>query len=171
MMVQESAIQKSQFRLNGYHVFAMMMAFFGVIIAVNFTMATLASRSWTGLVVKNSYVASQQFNRDLAAAADQQKRGWHSSLSYAGKTLDFRIFDRAGNVLIPDKLELRMGRPAFEQEDLVIKLEADHNGNHRADLVLGPGDWTTQFVGTIGGVPYRRDARLFIAVDGKGLVQ
>ena len=44
-----------------------MLAFFGVIIAVNVVMATLASTSWTGLVVENSYVASQEFNRKADA--------------------------------------------------------------------------------------------------------
>ena len=47
------------FRFTGFHMLACMIVFFGVIVAVNLTMATLASQSWTGLVVKNSYVASQ----------------------------------------------------------------------------------------------------------------
>ena len=47
---------------TGRHMLAIMLAFFGTIIAVNLVMAIFASRSWTGLVVKNSYVASQEFN-------------------------------------------------------------------------------------------------------------
>ena len=45
---------EKQFRFTGYHMLAIMVAFFGVVIAVNLTMATFASRSWTGLVVENS---------------------------------------------------------------------------------------------------------------------
>ena len=54
-----------QGEFTGRHMAIIMVAFFGVIIAVNLTMATLASRSWTGLVVKNSYVESQKFNSVL----------------------------------------------------------------------------------------------------------
>jgi nitrogen fixation protein FixH len=39
-----------------------MVAFFGVVIAVNLTMARLAIGSFGGVVVENSYVASQKFN-------------------------------------------------------------------------------------------------------------
>lgn len=54
--------QKSR-AFTGRHMLATILTFFGVVIAVNLTMATLASTSWTGLVVENTYVASQQFNR------------------------------------------------------------------------------------------------------------
>ena len=48
---------------TGKHMLVIMFAFFGVIIAVNLTMATFAHTSWSGLVVQNSYVAGQHFNR------------------------------------------------------------------------------------------------------------
>lgn len=51
---------------TGRHMLAIMLAFFGVIIAVNGVMATFATRSWSGLVVENTYVASQQFNERAA---------------------------------------------------------------------------------------------------------
>ncbi|MER8923553.1 MULTISPECIES: FixH family protein [unclassified Mesorhizobium] len=40
-------------------------------------MAVLASRSWTGFVVKNSHVASQEFNRKAGEGA-QAALGWGS---------------------------------------------------------------------------------------------
>ncbi len=57
----------SQPRFTGYHMAAIMVSFFGVVIAVNFTMAWYATSSWSGLVVENTYVASQQFNSRAAA--------------------------------------------------------------------------------------------------------
>ncbi|TIS18850.1 MAG: cytochrome oxidase, partial [Mesorhizobium sp.] len=47
---------------TGRHMLISILAFFAVVIGVNLTMATFAHRSWTGLVVENTYVASQQFN-------------------------------------------------------------------------------------------------------------
>ena len=59
---------KKPFTFTGWHMLAIMLAFFGTIITVNFTMAYLATSTWSGLVVKNTYVASQQFNGKAAAA-------------------------------------------------------------------------------------------------------
>ncbi len=53
-------------RFTGWHMVAVMALFFGTIISINFVMAWSASRSWSGLVVENAYVASQQFNGKLA---------------------------------------------------------------------------------------------------------
>lgn len=61
---------------TGWHMTAIIVGFFGVIVAVNMTMATLASRTFGGTVVDNSYVASQKFNVWLAESRAQQKLGW-----------------------------------------------------------------------------------------------
>ncbi|TIW70058.1 MAG: cytochrome oxidase, partial [Mesorhizobium sp.] len=47
--------QKSR-EFTGRHMLFIILGFFGVVIGVNLTMATLASKSWTGLVVENTYV-------------------------------------------------------------------------------------------------------------------
>ncbi|MBX4975304.1 cation transporter, partial [Rhizobium lentis] len=52
---------------TGLHMLLATSAFFAVVIAVNVTMAFYASSSWSGLVVENTYVASQEFNRKAAA--------------------------------------------------------------------------------------------------------
>lgn len=61
---------------TGRHMLFSMLAFFGTIIAVNFTMAWFANSTFGGTVVDNSYVASQKYNRWLAAGRAQQALGW-----------------------------------------------------------------------------------------------
>ena len=61
---------------TGWHMLAMMVAFFGVVIAVNVTMARLALTSFGGTVVENSYVASQEFNGWLENARTAEALGW-----------------------------------------------------------------------------------------------
>lgn len=61
---------------NGRHMTAILVAGFGVVLAVNVTMATLASTTFGGIVVENSYVASQDFNRWLDEAAKEKALGW-----------------------------------------------------------------------------------------------
>jgi len=61
---------------TGWHMTAVITGFFGVVIAVNILMATLASTTFGGTVVDNSYVASQNFNRWIAAGRAQAALGW-----------------------------------------------------------------------------------------------
>ena len=52
--------------ITGPKFFAIFASFFVVIIAVNLVMAFSAIRTFPGLEVKNSYVASQEFDRERA---------------------------------------------------------------------------------------------------------
>ena len=49
---------------TGWHMFTIICMFFGTIITVNMILAFNAGSTWTGLVVKNTYVASQIFNEE-----------------------------------------------------------------------------------------------------------
>ena len=62
-------------RFTGRHMLVLMLAFFGVVVAVNLLMATLATRTFGGTVVDNSYVASQRYNRWLDAGARAESAG------------------------------------------------------------------------------------------------
>lgn len=61
---------------TGRHMALLLIGFFGVVIAVNLIMATLAVRGFGGTVVDNSYVASQNYNRWLAEGRAQAALGW-----------------------------------------------------------------------------------------------
>ena len=63
-------------QFTGRHAAMILAAFFGVVIAVNFTMAMFATQTFGGVVVENSYVASQKYNGWLAAAERQNELGW-----------------------------------------------------------------------------------------------
>ena len=161
---------KREFRFTGLHMLACMAAFFGVIIAVNITMATFATSSWTGLVVKNSYVASQKFNAELAEAEAQAALGWTSQLSYQGQQLTFDLRDDAGKVLSPSVVMLSLGRPAFEQKDQQIELTANAAGGYETAITLDNGTWMMRVDAVIGDQTYRRDLRLFVS-NGKGIIE
>ena len=46
-------------KFTGKHMATILVLGFGVVVAVNFTMASLATNGFSGVVVENSYVASQ----------------------------------------------------------------------------------------------------------------
>lgn len=158
-------------QLQGKHVLTAFFLFFGVIIAVNFTMARLASTTWTGLVVKNSYVASQQFNDELVNAEKQKTLGLSSSVSYGADTLALSLYDTDGNILIADKLKAEIGRPAFEQKDQVLEFMVLPNGHNKISVALDEGIWAVTVYGEVKGNPYRRDLRINIDKNGLGKIQ
>jgi nitrogen fixation protein FixH len=61
---------------TGYHMAAILIGFFGIVIAVNVYMAKLAVGTFGGTIVNNSYVASQNYNDWLAEAERQKRLGW-----------------------------------------------------------------------------------------------
>lgn len=156
---------------KGHHLAIMMVCFFGVIVTVNFTMAYIAMTNWTGLVVKNSYVASQKFNGELAAAEAQRARGWYSSLSYQNGELTVSLKDAGGAALETTALSAKIGRPAFEQLDHDVVFTADQDGFYRAEDALEPGLWAVSLRGEVDGQAYRRDLRLFVSEDGTGVLE
>ena len=71
-------------RFTGRHITVIMTAFFAIVIAVNVFMATMASTTFGGVVVENSYVASQHFNRWLDEAFAEKALGWNARATRAG---------------------------------------------------------------------------------------
>ena len=61
---------------TGRHMTGILVAFFGVVIAINVLNARYASSTFGGEVVENSYVASQAFNRWLEEAKNEKALGW-----------------------------------------------------------------------------------------------
>ena len=61
---------------TGWHMTGIIVAMFGLVIAVNFLMAGYAIGTFGGTVVDNSYVASQHFNSWLAEARAQRRLNW-----------------------------------------------------------------------------------------------
>lgn len=66
---------------TGRHMAMIMVSFFSVVIAVNVFMAREAISTFSGVVVENSYVASQHFNRWLDEARAERALGWKAAIS------------------------------------------------------------------------------------------
>src|SRR5690349_13105317 len=84
---------------TGRHMLAVVLLFFGTIIGVNIVMVFSATGTFPGLVVKNSYIASQNFNRTLAEARAQDEAGWRMDLDAKDGVLNLRLADRDGGPL------------------------------------------------------------------------
>lgn len=129
------------FRLTGRHVFLILLSFFGLVIAVNVTMATLAAGTWPGLVVANSYVESQRFNSRVAAARAQQALGYELAFEQAKDRLTLSLRDAEGRGVEILGGTARIGRPVTRTEDRLIDIPASTDGRVSMPDVLATGLW------------------------------
>lgn len=126
-----------QKEFTGRHMLLITVAFFGVIVGVNVLMAVSASRTWTGLVVENSYVASQEFQVKSDAAHRQDAAGWTMDMAYLDGELIVRI--AAGGRDVQDVTAF-VRRPVGGHDDAVVALSPSPTG-YRGAIALAPGVW------------------------------
>ena len=147
--------------LTGRKVLAMFVAFFGVIIAVNLTMAYFAIDTFPGMDVKNSYVASQTFDDDREA---QLALGWTVSVSYQEGELQVSVVDKTGQPADVARFDALVGRPTHVREDQTPDFQ-QRNGVFTAPVTLNPGLWNLRLKATsLDGTPFKQ--RLTFNVKG-----
>jgi len=134
---------------TGRHMLMIMVAFFGVIIAVNLTMATLANTSWTGLVVKNGYVASQHFNAELSKSRAQAALNWKGTFSQSKTGIQFELRKPDGQFVDAQKITLILRRPTNELHDKRIVLDAMGQGIYGGRIIPKLGAWTAEINATV----------------------
>ncbi|MEM6303459.1 MAG: FixH family protein [Pseudomonadota bacterium] len=128
--------------LKGWHVLLAFIGFYAVIITVNLTLAFSAVRTFPGLEVKNSYVASQFFDADREA---QLALGWKIDLATQGDELTLRIDDRTGPVA-PQITRATLGRATHVGEDQEVVFHFDGDKHLGIIKPLGPGNWNLRLV-------------------------
>lgn len=128
--------------LTGRHVLMIFCGAFGVIISVNLALAYNAVKTFPGLEVKNSYVASQEF--DLRRDA-QQALGWSVYASAQEDQVTLEITDALGKPVEVAKLTATLGRATHVKDDQ--KPDFQFNGTaYVAPADLGPGNWNIRMV-------------------------
>ncbi|VAW12325.1 Type cbb3 cytochrome oxidase biogenesis protein CcoH [hydrothermal vent metagenome] len=155
----------SRRQFTGFHMALCIGGFFGTIIAVNITLAVFANATWSGLIVRNGYVASQQYNDVLAQARNQQALGWKADLRIKDGRLDFDISDRNGEKILGLDVRARIGRPIHENEDIDITFLPAAGGGYVASPQLGDGQWGVDLIADDGnGTRFRRIFKLVIGM-------
>jgi len=144
-------------RFTGWHMLAMMVGFFGVVIAVNVTMARIALGSFGGVVVENSYVASQEFNGWLDAAETQEKLGWQVETSWRE---DGRLALQVSGA--PDALvaTASVRHPLGHLPTRELVFEQSPSGEYVSTEELPQGRWTMRLTLASDTDEWRREEEL-----------
>jgi len=134
---------------TGRHMTAILVGFFGVVIAVNLMMANFATSTFGGIVVENSYVASQEFNRWLDQAEADSRLGWSADARrLPDGRLKVAVTGPAGAV----RLAAIARHPLGRMPDQALTFDPLGGDRFRSREALAPERWTL---------------RLEVAADGK----
>ncbi|APY13485.1 nitrogen fixation protein FixH [Brucella sp. 10RB9214] len=162
-----STNSKTSGTFTGWHMLGIMFMFFGVIIAVNLLMAYNAIHSWSGLVVQNSYVASQEFNDKAKTGKEQAALNWQSKPAYENGVFTWQLADHDGKAVAMTGGTVDFKRPVGDAHDTKVTLTVREPGILTAPLELGEGAWIME-VNADAGLedPYRHIIRVLVK-DGK----
>ncbi|WP_346426927.1 FixH family protein [Novosphingobium sp. PC22D] len=144
-------------RFTGKHMSAILVGGFGVVIAVNFTMATLANTTFGGVVVENSYVASQEFNGWLDKAERSRALGWKAQ---AVRRPDGRVAIALEGVPSFPTVTATARHPLGRLPDIALSFQSDGDGNVVSRETLPAGRWDIRIAIEAGGHAWRGEEPL-----------
>lgn len=128
---------------TGRHMTLVLMGGFGVVIAVNLLMATLAVGGFSGVVVENSYVASQRFNGWLDEARDQRALGW---TAVPQRLTDGRIAVATTGVPAGASVAAMIRRPLGRPDTTELSFAPDETGRFISRNPIARGRWIVRLV-------------------------
>ncbi|MXP45569.1 FixH family protein [Allopontixanthobacter sediminis] len=142
---------------TGRHMWAVMICGFGVVIAVNFFMATLAVRGFGGVVVENSYVASQNFNGWLSAAREQERLGWSAeAVRQAGGNVRIVTTGVPGGAEVSVKFRRPLGQP----ETIDLGFDSVTPGEYVSSVPVPAGRWIARIEITAADERWTEEVRI-----------
>ena len=125
-------------KFTGRHMAAILIAFFAVVAGVNLLLARLASSTFGGVVVANSYVASQKYNGWLDAAAQARSFGWQADAQRrADGRLAVALTGAPEGVVLTAIARHPLGRMA----DMRLDFVQDMAGTYVSNEALPAGRW------------------------------
>ncbi len=141
--------EKKQFIFTGWHMLVITVSFFVVIFGMNLFMAISAKKSWTGLVVKNTYVASQEYNTKLAISRAQHELGWSSDVKFENGNLVFSLRDKDGAPIDASLVKLQVNRVVGVEGELHLILEKNTQGDYISPATLADGVWNVFIIADV----------------------
>lgn len=148
--------------LKGWHVLAITLSAFGVILTANMALVIAATGSFPGTVVEDSYVAGVGWNERANA---QDALGWRVGVSHTAEgLLAVTVEDEAGRPVRGLAVEAVVGRPARAGTDRAVTLDAAGR-IHAVPLALEPGLWRVALSIEGGAAPYKAVAEIVVPKD------
>ncbi|MFW2349955.1 FixH family protein [Qipengyuania sp.] len=137
-----------QREFTGRHMALVLVAGFGIVVAVNFYMASLAIGGFGGVVVENSYVASQKFNGWLEQARVSDRLGYAAAL---GRDAEGRLVATTERVPQGALLSADLRRPLGRPDHFSLRFEQIGPDRFVSTRSLPEGRWVVRLAIDAGG--------------------
>lgn len=141
-------------KLTGWHVLFMLLAFFGVMIAVNVYFLFAAVKSFPGEQVEQSYEQGLRYNETLAEMDRQRALGWQVQMGFEKREngearLVSNWYDKTNDPLFSLQVSATIARPASDTDLQSISMSPDGPARYFTDLDdLGLGLWEVELTAT-----------------------
>ena len=142
---------------TGRHMTMILVGFFGVVIVVNLLMARFATATFGGIVVENTYVASQEFNGWLDDAREQRALGWDAVTTWRP---DNRLAVQLAGVPAGAKVTARAHHPLGRLPDREIAFAANGENRFLSTSALPAGRWLLRVEVTAANQVWRHQEEL-----------
>lgn len=147
--------------LTGWHVLAMVVGFFAVVIAVDAVFIVQAYRTFPGEVSVTPYEDGIAYNRKLAQLATQERYGWKAVAGAAPGRILVEFRNAEGGPVSGLSLTTKLERPATETGRRVPKFKEAAPGRYQADVSGIRGAWDLTLVATnTAGQRFEAERRL-----------
>ena len=143
--------------LTGRAVLVMLVAFFVVVFGVNGLMMRLAIQTLPGTEVDSAYSASLAYEKEIAAARDQDARAWKVNAHVqratdGGATVQVEARDNRGLPMSGLTFQGRFERPTDRRADQPVDLTEVGGGVYRGSApLIAPGQWDLVLEGDAAG--------------------
>ncbi|NNF93228.1 MAG: hypothetical protein HKM91_01350 [Altererythrobacter sp.] len=151
------AKQAGRREFTGRHMLFTMTGGFGIVMAVNFYMASLATSGFGGVIVENTYVASQKFNGWLDEAEKQDALGWSVQPVRAD---DGHLILQTEGVPELALASATIRRPLGDLEAGELSFSRMPDGTFRSNTPLADGRWIVRLQMTSAGQSWKKEYRL-----------
>lgn len=160
MKITSDRKQKQPCELTGGKVLFWLVAFFGIVLAVNGVLVRAAISTFGGVETLSSYKAGLQFEQEVGLVERQDALHWQVSgkLTRDGAgvaVLDVTARDAQGAPLAGLTADARLAHPADDRLDHVITVRSVADGVFHGAAEVQPGQW--ELIVDL----YRGDQRLF----------
>lgn len=132
---------KAEKELTGRHVLLMLLAFFGVMLAVNIYFTFMAVTSFRGEDVPRSYRQGLEYNQTIAARGLQNELGWTARVNQTDTHIILAFHDSEGQPLNHLNVEAKLRHPVDTARDIPLTFTQDNNGRYAAEAKALKGKW------------------------------
>lgn len=149
--VMNTTPSENGFRLKGWHVLAITVAFFVVVFGVNIGMAVLAVKTFSGVQTEKPYENGLAFNKEIANANAQNARHWSVTENLVrdadgGVTLKSMFKDDKGLAIGGLDITTTLKAPMDAKRDHVIMLSDRGAGLYDGKVQAPAGQWDVETI-------------------------